>query len=199
MSHPSRGAGTRPPAPRHSSYLRGAPPGPMVSRGSRSPCPAASLGHLSGASERHRDPALPPAHRRPVSRGERPIGSRFRPHHPEEDSPMRPTDFATHLTAFLSHYLPGQRNVSPNTTRAYREALVLLRRYCRDVRRLAPDRLSLEQIDPPLVLDFLDHLEKERRCAARTRNLRLTAVHAFFRYLQVEEPGLLLRCQRILA
>jgi site-specific recombinase XerD len=64
---------------------------------------------------------------------------------------------------------------------------------------LAPDRLSLEQIDPPLVLDFLDHLEKERRCAARTRNLRLTAVHAFFRYLQTEEPGLLLRCQRILA
>jgi integrase/recombinase XerD len=112
---------------------------------------------------------------------------------------MRSTDFATHLTAFLSHYLPAQRNVSPNTIRAYRDAFVLLLRYCRDVRRLAPDRLSLEQIDPPLVLDFLDHLEKERRSAARTRNLRLTAVHAFFRYLQTEEPGLLLRCQRILA
>jgi site-specific recombinase XerD len=64
---------------------------------------------------------------------------------------------------------------------------------------MAPDRLNLEQIDPSLVLDFLDHLEKERRCATRTRNLRLTAVHAFFRYVQTEEPGLLLRCQRILA
>jgi site-specific recombinase XerD len=112
---------------------------------------------------------------------------------------MRPTNFAAHLTAFLANYLPAQRNLSPNTIRAYRDAFVLLLRYCRDVRRLAPDRLSLEQIDPPLVLDFLDHLEKERRCAARTRNLRLTAVHAFFRYLQTEEPGLLLGCQRILA
>lgn len=112
---------------------------------------------------------------------------------------MRPTNFAMHLTAFLTNYLPAQRNVSPNTIKAYRDAFVLLLRYCRDVRRLAPDRLSLDQIDPPLVLDFLDHLEKERRCAARTRNLRLTAVHAFFRYLQTEEPGLLLRCQRILA
>jgi integrase/recombinase XerD len=112
---------------------------------------------------------------------------------------MRPTDFATHLTAFLTRYLPAQRNVSPNTIKAYRDAFVLLLRYCRDVRRLAPDRLSLEQIDPPLVLDFLDHLEKERRCKARTRNLRLTALHAFFRYLQTEEPGFLLRCQRILA
>ena len=112
---------------------------------------------------------------------------------------MRPTNLATHLTAFLTSYLPAQRNVSPNTIRAYRDAFVLLLRYCRDVRRLVPDRLSLEQIDPSLVLDFLDHLEKERRCAPRTRNLRLTAVHAFFRYLQTEEPGLLLRCQRILA
>jgi hypothetical protein len=46
-----------------------------------------------------------------------------------------------------------------------------LLRYCRDVRQLAPDRLGLEQIDPSLVLEFLDHLEKERRCKARTRNL----------------------------
>jgi len=112
---------------------------------------------------------------------------------------MRPTNLATHLTAFLTGYLPAHRNVSPNTIKAYRDAYVLLLRYCRDVRRLAPDRLRLEQIDPSLVLDFLDHLEKERRCAARTRNLRLTAVHAFFRYLQTEEPGLLLHCQRILA
>ena len=78
---------------------------------------------------------------------------------------MRPTNFATHLTAFLTNYLPAHRNVEPEHHRAYRDAFVLLLRYCRDVRRLAPDRLSLEQIEPSLVLDFLDHLDKERRCA----------------------------------
>ena len=57
---------------------------------------------------------------------------------------MRPTDFATHLTAFLTGYLPAQRNVSPNTIKAYRDAFVLLLRYCRDVRRIAPERLGLE-------------------------------------------------------
>src|SRR5262249_7316420 len=182
-----------------SSYLRGPPPGPMVSRGGRPQCPATGLGHLPGASECHRYPALPPADRRPISRLERPIRSGLRPHHLQEDNLMRPTNFSMHLTAFLTNYLPAQRTVSPNTIKAYRDAFVLLLRYCRDVRRLAPDRLNLDQIDPPLMLDFLDHLEKERRCAARTRNLRLTAVHAFFRYVQTEEPGLLLRCQRILA
>jgi len=112
---------------------------------------------------------------------------------------MKPTNFAAHLTAFLTNYLPLQRNVSPNTIKAYRDSFVLLLRYCRDTRQLPPDRLSLEQIDPPLVLDFLNHLEKDRRCTARTRNLRLTAFHAFFRYLQTEEPGFLLPCQRMMA
>jgi len=112
---------------------------------------------------------------------------------------MKPTDFATHLTAFLTGYLAGQRNVSPNTIKAYRDAFVLLLRYCRDVRGLAPERLALKQIDPPLVLDYLDHLEKDRGCGARTRNLRLTALHCFFRYLQAEEPSFLLPSQRILA
>jgi integrase/recombinase XerD len=109
---------------------------------------------------------------------------------------MKLTDFATHVTAFLTSYLPAQRNASPNTIEAYRDAFVLLLRYCRDVRGLAPERLALKQIDPPLVLGFLDHLEKDRRCSARTRNLRLTALHSFFRYLQAEEPSFLLPCQR---
>jgi site-specific recombinase XerD len=112
---------------------------------------------------------------------------------------MKPTDFALHLTAFLTNYLPAQRNASPNTVKAYRDAFVLLLRYCRDARGLAPERLALKQIDPPLVLGFLDHLEKDRGCSARTRNLRLTALHSFFRYLQAEDPSLLLPCQRILA
>lgn len=112
---------------------------------------------------------------------------------------MKPTDLATHLTAFLTNYLPAQRNVSPNTIKAYRDAFVLLLRYCRDVRGMVLERLNLKQIDPPLVIDFLNHLTQERRWTVRTRNLRLTALHAFFRYLQIEEPGLLLHCQRILA
>jgi integrase/recombinase XerD len=112
---------------------------------------------------------------------------------------MKPTDFAMYVTAFLTSYLPAQRNASPNTIKAYRDAFVLLLRYCRDGQGLAPERLTLKQIDPPLVLGFLDHLEKDRRCHARTRNLRLTALHSFFRYLQAEEPSLLMLCQRILA
>jgi integrase/recombinase XerD len=39
---------------------------------------------------------------------------------------MKPTNFSLQLTNFLSHYLAGQRNLSPNTIKAYRDTFVLL-------------------------------------------------------------------------
>ena len=112
---------------------------------------------------------------------------------------MKPTDFSVHVTTFLTHYLAAQRNLSPHTIRAYRDVFTLLLRFCRDLRGIAPERLHLEQIDVALVEAFLDYLERERRCVPSTRNHRLAALHAFFRYVQSEEPERLLPCQRILA
>lgn len=112
---------------------------------------------------------------------------------------MKPTDFSIHVTTFLTHYLAAQRNLSPNTIKAYRDVFTLLLRFCRDVQGIAPERLRLEQVDVALVEAFLDHLETERKSSPRTRNHRLATLHAFFRYLQAEEPAYLLQCQKILA
>ena len=112
---------------------------------------------------------------------------------------MKPTTLSVHVSHFLSHYLAGQRNLSPNTIKAYRDVFVLLLRFCRDTKGIAIERLELEQINTQLVSAFLDHLEQERHCSPRTLNQRLAVLHAFFRYVQVEEPTLLVQCQRILA
>src|SRR5246500_772094 len=112
---------------------------------------------------------------------------------------MKPTEFSVHVTSFLTHYLAAQRNVSPNTIKAYRDVFTLLLRFCRDVRGIALEKLRLEQINVSLVEAFLDHLEKERKSSPSTRNHRLAALHAFFRYVQAEEPDRLLQCQKILA
>jgi integrase/recombinase XerD len=66
--------------------------------------------------------------------------------------------------------------------------------------RLVANALGeFEQIDVSLVEAFLDYLERERQSAPRTRNHRLAALHAFFRYVQSEEPDRMLQCQKILA
>ena len=112
---------------------------------------------------------------------------------------MKPTDFSVHLTQFLTHHLAAQRNLSPNTIRAYRDVFTLLLRFCRDQRGIALERLTLAQIDAPLVEAFLDHLGADRHCSIGTQNQRLAALHSFFRYLQSEAPDHLLQSQRILA
>ena len=112
---------------------------------------------------------------------------------------MKPTDFSVHVTNFLTHYLAAQRNVSPNTIKAYRDVFTLFLRFCRDVRGIPPEKLRLEQIDVSLVEAFLDYLERERKSAPSTRNHRLAALHGFFRYVQAEDPARMLLCQKILA
>lgn len=112
---------------------------------------------------------------------------------------MKPTDFSVHVTTFLTHYLAAQRNLSPNTIKAYRDVFTLLLRFCRDVRGIALERLSLAQIDASLVEAFLDHLANDRHVSISTQNHRLATLHAFFRYVQSEVPERLLQSQQILA
>lgn len=57
---------------------------------------------------------------------------------------MKPTDLSIQLTNFLTCYLAAQRNLSPNTIKAYRDVFILLLRFARDVRGVAVERLSLD-------------------------------------------------------
>ena len=62
-----------------------------------------------------------------------------------------------------------------------------------------PSRLSFEEIDAPLIVAFLDDLEKHHGLSIRSRNLRLTAIHSFFRYAAFEAPAHSAQIQRVLA
>ena len=112
---------------------------------------------------------------------------------------MKPTNFSIYLSNFLTHYLAGQRNLSANTISAYRDVFVLLLRFCRDVKNIPVEKIKFEQLNVALVESFLEHLEKDRHCVTQTLNHRLATLHAFFRYVQIEEPAYILQCQQILA
>ena len=91
-------------------------------------------------------------------------------------------DFFTAIRRFLTEYLLHQRCCSPNTIRSYRQALNLLVAYLRTTRNLAVADIDFSRIDRHLILEFLDWLQRERGCAATTRNQRLMALRAFFSY-----------------
>ena len=101
---------------------------------------------------------------------------------------MKPTDFSMHLTAFLSDYLPVQKNVSRNTIKSYRDTFKLLLLFCEKEESLAVEKITMKKLSSDLVVRFLNWLEAERKSSVSTRNLRLTAIHSFFRYAQSESP-----------
>ena len=112
---------------------------------------------------------------------------------------MKPTDFARLLSGFLTAYLGGQRDASPNTIRSYRDTFVLLLRYLGETKSCVPEKVTLASLDASMIVAFLEHLHTVRGCCARTCNQRLAALHAFARYVQTEEPEHLLAMQRVLA
>lgn len=109
------------------------------------------------------------------------------------------TALAPVLTAFLREHLPRERNASPHTVATYAHAFALLVRFAANRRKRRPSDLSVEDIDPELVLAFLDHVEGERGNAARSRNARFAAIRSFFRYLEYKAPACLEQALRIRA
>jgi len=107
------------------------------------------------------------------------------------------TPIAPHLTHFLREYLPRERRFSDQTCETYAYSYQLLICFCARRHGLSPSELTLEQIDTPLVLAFLEHLESERGNSPRTRNNRLAAIKAFFRYLEYRVPGCLDQARHI--
>jgi integrase/recombinase XerD len=107
------------------------------------------------------------------------------------------TALAPHLTALLQEHLPRERRASPATLETYAHALRLLVCFAAERLGVRPSRLKVEQLDAPLVLDFLRHLEAGRGNSARTRNARLAAVNALFRYLEYRLPASLDQARRI--
>ncbi|MGD0505016.1 MAG: site-specific integrase [Steroidobacteraceae bacterium] len=103
------------------------------------------------------------------------------------------------LERFFTQRLMQQREVSAHTIASYRDTFRLLLKFVQKRLRKAPSTLSLEDIDASIVVDFLDELEKARKVTPRTRNLRLTAIHSFFRYVAFEAPAHAAQIQRVLA
>jgi site-specific recombinase XerD len=109
------------------------------------------------------------------------------------------TPLGPHLTVFLREYLPSQREMSVQTADTYAYAFQLLVCFAAKRLKTTPSALCVEQLDPSLLMAFLEHLETERSNCARTRNSRLAAIKTFFRFLEYRLPSCLEQARRIRA
>ena len=111
----------------------------------------------------------------------------------------QPTDFAALLQRFFVERLIQQRNASPRTVESYRDSFRLLLSFAQQTLHKPPATLALEDLNPVLISGFLDHLEAARGNSIRSRNARLAAIHAFYRFVSLQHPQALRLAQQVLA
>ena len=99
---------------------------------------------------------------------------------------------------YFTDYLPRLRGTSAHTVHSYRDSLVLLLRFLSHRRKKPITTLDLTDLDPVGILAFLSYLEQERNNGVSTRNVRLSAIHAFFRFVASRNPEHLELAQRVL-
>ena len=110
----------------------------------------------------------------------------------------RPNLLATLLQNFFGNHLFTLRGMSPHTIQSYRDSLVLLLRFLASHKNRPASSLDLADLGPREIQAFLVHLEVERKNSASTRNIRLSALHSFFRFVAAQHPDRLEQAQRIL-
>ncbi len=108
-------------------------------------------------------------------------------------------DFPKLLQAFFTDRLMNQRKASPHTIASYRDTFRLLLGFAVQQLKKVPSKVNFEDLDTPFIGAFLNSLEKDRNNSARSRNVRLAAIHSFFNYVAIHEPCYGALAQRVLA
>lgn len=98
---------------------------------------------------------------------------------------------------FLLEHLVGERNLSLNTQRSYRDMLAQLLPFVAEAIKKPIDRLLVTDLSAQRIRLFLTHLERTRRCGASTRNQRLGGIHALARFVGEHSPEHLDWCSQI--
>jgi len=86
------------------------------------------------------------------------------------------TNLAFQLSIFLREYLPNERRASQHTIDAYASTFQLLATFAADLLSTRPSKLTIENFDVTLIVNFLNHLETVRGNSPRTRNARIAAI-----------------------
>ena len=103
------------------------------------------------------------------------------------------------LQLFFAEHLVVHKRASAQTIASYRDTFRLLLQFMRDRTGITPSALLLVALDADTILEFLDHIERDRGCSVRSRNNRLAAIRSFFRFVSLRDPTTVGTVTRIMA
>jgi integrase/recombinase XerD len=103
------------------------------------------------------------------------------------------------LQSFFAEHMLSHRRASRQTIDSYRDTFRLLLRFLQESAGKQPASLQIDDLDAPTVLNFLDHVEQQRKNQIQSRNVRLAAIRSFFRLVALRDPTSINVATRVLA
>jgi integrase/recombinase XerD len=110
-----------------------------------------------------------------------------------------PCLISPYVQAFFVDHLQQHKRLSPQTIASCRDTFRLLLNFMKQTRGIEPSALRLTDLDAPMILTFLNYLEQQRGNQVRSRNIRLSALRTFFRFVALREPESVELATRVLA
>lgn len=104
----------------------------------------------------------------------------------------------SYISSFFTTYLTGERAVSPNTLKSYRDTWKELISFMSSQYSIKQEKMRLTDLTAERVKDFLLWIERSRKCGKKTRNVRLTAIRSFCKYVQYDSLDNMIEYQKIL-
>lgn len=107
------------------------------------------------------------------------------------------TLIAPWVRRFLLEHVVGDCNLSINTQKSYRDMLLQLLPFIAAQARRPLENLTVSDLSVDRLRLFLKDLEGKRQCSVRTRNQRLSAIHALARFIGQNAPEHLQWCAEV--
>jgi len=101
------------------------------------------------------------------------------------------------IRRFLEEYLVTVRNFSINTRDSYRDMFRLMLPHISEKANTSIDLLLIQDMTPHRIQSFLSGVEEIRNCCVKTRNLRLSAIYAFAKYVALDCPEHVEWCRNV--
>ena len=111
---------------------------------------------------------------------------------------MKTNYFHQMLSTYFLKYVPERTDYSRNTIKSYRDTFILIFQYQEKCIGKSISKLEFDTMSRKYIENFLNWLENEKCYSVSSVNLRLAAIHSFFRYVQMENPEYLELCSSIL-
>lgn len=101
---------------------------------------------------------------------------------------MKSNNFQSLLQSFFLKWMMSQKKVSPSTIQTYKDTFRILLKFIHEEHGVKASFINMETINADTIIEFLNHLESNRKNSYRTVNNRLAAIKSFMEYVSYECP-----------